>query len=206
MNLFVEQTGSFGSNCYMLSTSTAAVVIDIGEFTTPVRQFLEENRGKETLLLATHRHFDHVAGMKEAKDFCGAKTAVHVLDECGFQSAADSMGANFDIVHPSFSADVLLSDGDMLTVGDIEIGVMHTPGHTEGSVCFVIDDMIFSGDTLFFLSVGRTDFPTGNTAVLLKSLEKLFSLPRDYKVFPGHERPTTLFYERENNPYYRGKR
>lgn len=192
-----------GANCYMLSTDTAAVLIDVGEFTENVHRFLNDNKDKKILLLATHRHFDHVAGIAAAKEQSGAKVAVHALDECGLKSSADSLGAHFDIIHPPVEADLLFSDGDCLIVGDIEIKVIHTPGHTEGSCCFLIDDMLFSGDTLFHLSVGRTDFPTGNTETLLRSLGKLFSLERDYTVYPGHERQTKLYYEKQNNPYYK---
>ena len=202
MELFIENGGMLGANCYMLSSDSAAVLIDVGEFTDNVRRFLTDNKEKEIMLLATHRHFDHVAGICEAKAFSGAKIAVHSLDECGLKSAADSLGANFDVIHSPVEADLLLSDGDCLQVGDISIKVIHTPGHTEGSVCFLIDDMLFSGDTLFHLSVGRTDFPSGNTATLLRSLDKLFSLERDCPVYPGHDRQTKLYYEKQYNPYY----
>ena len=204
MKIKTEVTGEFGSNCYMLSTERAAVVIDIGEFTVGVKQFLIDNKDKELMILATHRHFDHVAGISKAKLFSGARVGIHKLDECGLLSAADSLGANFDLVHTPLEADFTFEDGDEITVGDITLRVMHTPGHTEGSVCLIADDVIFSGDTLFYRSVGRTDFPTGNLDMLTRSLKRLYALPRDYRVLPGHDRETRLSDEKANNFYIRG--
>ena len=100
-----------------------------------------------------------------------------------------------------FTPDVTVSGGETLDVAGIAVKVMHTPGHTAGGVCYIAEDCIFSGDTLFELSYGRTDFPTGSFKELKNSIvNKLFALKGDYKVFPGHGAPTTLQFEREHNP------
>ena len=105
------------------------------------------------------------------------------------------------IVHP----DELVNEGDVVKVGDMEFKVMLTPGHTQGSICFISGDTIFSGDTLFQGSCGRTDLPTGNWNDIRLSLKRLAALPGDYKVYSGHGPATTMEYERKNNPYMRSK-
>ncbi|MBQ0099516.1 MAG: MBL fold metallo-hydrolase, partial [Firmicutes bacterium] len=97
--------------------------------------------------------------------------------------------------------DKTFTDGDELNFGDLNIKVVATPGHTDGSVTFVTENNMFTGDTLFHLSIGRSDFPTGNKDELIKSVKKLFSFSGDYNVYPGHEEFTTLEYERENNSF-----
>ena len=101
----------------------------------------------------------------------------------------------------TFTPDVYVKEGDEIQLGNTSFKVLETPGHTCGSCCYLTEDAIFSGDTLFFCSAGRTDFPTGNGADLMKSLRRLAQLPGDYTVYPGHEGATTLEYERACNPY-----
>lgn len=202
MKIITEQQGNFGANCYMVSTDRAAVIIDPSVLTPKLEEFINESEGKQSIILATHRHFDHVAAVAEVKRLTGADIAVHTLDECGLLSSADSLGANFGISHTPVKADLLLEDEQVLSVGDLSIRVLHTPGHTAGSCCFVVENVIFSGDTLFRQSVGRTDFPTGDPNALMSSLTRLFALDGDYTVYPGHEQPTVLCYEKNYNPYY----
>lgn len=201
MNIKTEQQGKYGANCYMVSTDNAALLIDVFTVSDAVRAFIEESRTKQMLILATHRHFDHIAGMYEARALSGAEIAVHEFDACGFESTADSLGDMFGITHTLFTADKLLHDGDVLHVGDITVKVVHTPGHTVGSVCFIVENAIFSGDTLFRLGTGKAEFPTGNATQLKNSLKKLFEIDGDYTVYPGHDSPTTLYYEKSYNPY-----
>ncbi len=203
MNIKTEVQGALGANCYMVSTERAALLIDAAELSEGVRAFLEENRQKEILILATHRHIDHVAGLFEARRLSAAPVAIHTDDACGLSNAEDSLATALGMSQKTFEADRLLADADVLNVGDLTITVLHTPGHTDGSVCFIVENMIFSGDTLFHLSIGRTDFPTGSIDKMQQSLKKLFSLDRDYMVYPGHGEVTTLYYEKNYNPYFR---
>ena len=170
--------------------------------TEALEKFIKDSAGKQMLILATHRHFDHVAAVREAQIKSGAAVAIHPLDACGLESSVDSLGIEFGVSYEPTVPDILLQDEQVLSVGDIAVRVIHTPGHTVGSCTFLIENAIFSGDTLFFQSVGRTDFPTGDTGTLMKSLTRLFALDGDYTVYPGHEQPTTLYYEKNYNPFY----
>ncbi len=202
MKISVCVTEYFGTNCYMLENETSAVVIDPGEETPELMAFAEKNKNKsEKAILLTHCHFDHIAGIIGLKK---------VFDADVFISAADSKGLNNPIINVSkyltgnpfaVSPDKLLNDGDKLTFGQDSITVMMTPGHTAGSACFIMEDIIFSGDTLFRMNIGRYDLPTANPMELLESLKKLKNLKGDYAVYAGHGDSTTLGFERQNNIY-----
>lgn len=150
--------------------------------------------------LFTHGHFDHCgAGSQLQKD--GIDAYIHSADADklkGRGSLSYLLGIEFD----GFTADYMLSGGQVLDIAGFKIEVLHTPGHSAGSVCYVAGDIIFSGDTLFNMSVGRTDFPDGDAGALNKSItQKLFSLKGDYHLYPGHDELTTLEYQRLYNPY-----
>ena len=115
------------------------------------------------------------------------------------------MGNMFGIKHKPTSADILVDDGQRLNLGDLNVKVLHTPGHTAGSVCFIIDRIIFTGDTLFCGTIGRYDFPSGDFKTIIKSIERIVNLDGDYDLYPGHMDCTTLQYEREHNPYIVGR-
>ena len=120
---------------------------------------------------------------------------VHLISS--FKNLAFYSGKTVD----KFLPDVTVSGGETLNVAGLDVRVIHTPGHTEGGVCYIVGDAIFSGDTLFELSYGRTDFPTGDFAKLKNSIvNKLFTLKENYTVYPGHGNPSTLDFERDNNP------
>ena len=102
-----------------------------------------------------------------------------------------------------FKTDILLGEGDSLMLGETKINVISTPGHTKGGLCFIADDCIFTGDTLFFCSCGRTDFPGGDEREMYNSLIRLSKLDEKLKVYPGHDRATTIAFEKQNNPYMR---
>lgn len=150
-------------------------------------------------VLLTHGHFDHAGAAKNFQDL-GIKVYIHEKDaELLYtdKNLASSMGVQFEQLH----ADVLLKDAQILALADTAVKVLHTPGHSPGSVCLVAEDKIFSGDTLFHLSVGRTDFLGGDSNALKDSIQnKLFVLQSEYDVYPGHEGFTTLSYEKLYNP------
>ena len=153
----------------------------------------------------THGHFDHIMGVKTVQDMTGAKIYMHELEK---DFATDSR-LNLSTVIAErqcdpFVPDVLYHDGDKIPVGNLTFRVLHTPGHTIGSSCLIVKDTIFSGDTIFKGSIGRTDFPTSDPAKMLESVQKVAELEGNYAVFPAHGDSTTLDYERNTNPFMKG--
>ena len=192
-----------GSN-YMIETAGYKVLVDCGthqgadEERHEGESFPYDPTGIDAVLL-THAHFDHIGAAAELQRG-GALIVMHRDDVPlvgSFKNLAFYAGKKVE----HFTPDVTVSGGETLDVAGIAVKVMHTPGHTAGGVCYIAEDCIFSGDTLFELSYGRTDFPTGSFKELKNSIvNKLFALKGDYKVFPGHGAPTTLQFEREHNP------
>ena len=131
----------------------------------------------------THNHFDHVQGVDLLKKSSGAQTVISDVDNNNLANAE--------------KADITVKDGDELVFGDEKIEILETPGHTSGSVCLLVGDSMFSGDTLFFETIGRTE----NRKDMINSLLKLIKLDKDYIVYPGHGETTTLLYEKQNNVY-----
>ncbi len=204
MKISKTVTAYFATNCYMLENDESAIVIDPGEFTPELAEFAKRNKDKsKRAILLTHCHFDHIAGVEELKLLFDSKVYISSIDAKGLEdpriNVSDFLTGN------SFktSADEFLKDNDVLQFGCDKIKVMHTPGHTAGSVCFIMEDVIFSGDTLFRMNIGRYDLPTSNPMQLLESLNRIKKLKGNYTVYAGHGEPTTLDFERQNNPYLR---
>ncbi len=202
-------TGSLDVNCYFIIDKGHCAVIDPAD-EVPVLAYLEKENLKLTHILLTHGHFDHIGGVAKLKEATNAKICIHKKDAPMLRSD-DANFAKFAgmRVEPSV-ADEILAHNDELTVGDVRIRVLHTPGHTPGGVCYLVEDCLFTGDTLFRLSVGRWDFPGADGDELFASIkETLFALEGDYKVYPGHMDSTTLEVERNKNPFvrrYKGNR
>lgn len=152
-------------------------------------------------ILITHGHYDHIGGVNLVKEKTGAQIVVHKDEVDMLCDSEKNYGENIEPVY----ADVLIEDGSELTLGNAKIKVMHTPGHTKGGVCYIFPDdrIIFSGDTLFRLTAGRTDLYGGNARTELMSLAKIGELEGNYKVYPGHDDATTLEFERKYNRYMR---
>lgn len=193
MKMISLPAGPLHANCYILYKNSDCVIIDPGDFST-VNSVVQSNGLSAKFVILTHGHFDHCCGAKSFADR-GAEILYSKADEELIYKGlyATEFGLNYVPV----KADKYLRDGN-LTIGDFDFEVMFTPGHTKGSVCFIAEDKIFTGDTLFKGGMGRTDLEGGDFSEMLSSLKKLFSLKKDYTVYPGHGDQTTLFKEKSN--------
>ena len=185
--------GAYQTNCYIIheEKSKTCCVIDPGYTPGVVLDKLDSLGLTLEAILLTHGHFDHVGGVKELAAETGCKVYI----------CADDLS-----MPPMMTAGPLhythtYAEGDQLNLAGLAISVLHTPGHTPGSVCLLVDHAMFSGDTLFAGSCGRTDLPGGNWATILKSLRRLSSIEADFQVYPGHGESTTLAEEKLYNPY-----
>lgn len=199
MKTITFHTTALETNTYLALNGERAFVVDPGADADRILAAAEAEGAKIEWVLLTHAHFDHIGGVAELQR-AGAQVVLH-RDDLGIVSSFKNLAFYAGAKVEKFLPDVTVSGGETLDVAGVKVRVIHTPGHTAGGVCYVADDIIFTGDTLFELSYGRTDFPTGSFKELKNSvLNKLFVLPGDYRLLPGHGAPTTLAFEREHNP------
>lgn len=198
------KVGPIETNCYIAcdKVENKAAVIDPGAEAPRIISALEETGCVPEYVILTHGHYDHMSAAHDVLRSTGAKLAVYA-DEAGLLNDPQKSLFGFMNSEPfvPFTPDILLHDGDTLMLGSVPLKVIHTPGHTYGSCCLVGQDTLFSGDTLFRDSAGRTDLATGSSEQLMQSLARLFALEGDLKVLPGHGDFSTLDYERRNNPF-----
>lgn len=201
MKVISEKFGSMDNNCNLIidEKTNQSALVDCNEFSQKMIDMIGDTDLKYILL--THGHFDHIIGVKSVKEKYGAQVVISKEDEPMLNSAKLSLAVFCNAPQNNVDADIIVKDGDEITLGETKIKVMATPGHTSGSVCYIAENCIFSGDTLFYCSCGRTDFPSGSHEQMMTSLQKLKALDGDYKVYTGHNNLTTLDFERKNNPY-----
>lgn len=197
--------GPLACNCYIVGDpdTKEAIVIDPGGEAEAISELLASNQLTVTQIVATHAHFDHIVAAERLRELTGAPFRLHASDNVMLdwyqESALLFLGTELP---PPPDVDSAAAEGDTLTAGGAVLHVLHTPGHSPGSIVLVADEAVFTGDTLFAGSVGRTDLPGGDTDALVRAVrEKLFALDDDLPAYPGHGPATTLGEERRFNPF-----
>ncbi len=198
-------SGQLAANTYLVvdEETKKGFVVDPGGYNPRLTKYVKENGFKIEYIILTHGHGDHMGGVPmHMKEFEGAKLIAAKAEK---EFLADT-SVNFSIETTgkpiTLTADKYVVEGDIVEVGDLELRFIITPGHTPGGMCILVEDCLFSGDTLFRESIGRTDFPGGSFEAISKSIkEKLYILPEATRVFPGHMGPTTIGFEKGNNPF-----
>lgn len=201
--------GPVETNCYVFTDEATGKsgIVDPGYGEQGLLEYLKGSVKELEVILLTHGHHDHILGIPKVRElFPNAKIYIQEEDASSLQNPMQSLAAfaGYGKQEP-LAADVTVTDGDKVAVGETEFTVLHTPGHTKGSVCYLSGDVMFSGDTLFQGTVGRTDLLGGSFIEMMESMKKLRSLSIDYRVLPGHERETTLNREKAENEYMRDR-
>ena len=203
MYLDVFSDNSFETTCWLIAADGTddAVVVDPGFSPRRVHAMLEAEGKRPVAALATHGHYDHIGA---AGEFCGDEVPLHI-HEADVRALTDpaAWGASRDVPPVPVKDVRTLADGDMLTFAGFRIEVLHTPGHTPGSVVFRTDGWVLSGDLVFAGAVGRSDFANSDPAAMHRSLGRFLQLPDGLDVLPGHGPRTTVERERANNPFLR---
>ena len=198
--------GMIGTNCYLVinEETKETVMVDPGAYPAKVKNAVKEQGLKLKAVLLTHAHFDHIMGLSDVMEDVKVPVYVEEADLPMMTDGESNLSSTYVRGGYRFEEAVPVSDGQQLEIAGFQFRVIHTPGHTQGGVCYYVEKegVLFSGDTLFCCSVGRSDFATSSTSALIRSIkEKLFLLPDETKVFPGHMGATTIGNEKVNNPY-----
>jgi len=198
--------GPFGTNCYVVGAQAGGpgLIIDPGANATQILAAANDSKLKISLIVITHAHIDHIGALSQVKEATGADYAIHEAEASGSMGMFSRMLSS--MTGGSFSQppkpERLLKDGDNIEVGGLKFKVLYTPGHSPGGISLYGHGVLFSGDTLFNYGIGRTDFPGSSYEQIMESIEnKLFSLPDDTVVYPGHGPATTIGEEKRGNPF-----
>ena len=201
MTVHTLPLGAYQTNCYILQNGANCVIIDPGYEPDTILRFLQAHDLTADAVLLTHGHFDHVGAVEELVEATGCKLWMSQAD--WYQKPSPITAYFYPIANCDFTEVQFCQEGEVISAAGLDISVMETPGHTRGSVCYRCGDALFSGDTLFAGSCGRTDLPGGDWPTILQSLGRLAAIETDFAVYPGHGESTTLAREKRYNPYMR---
>ncbi len=193
--------GQLEANCFIIADekSKEAIVIDPGDEPDRIMDIVRENKLKVKYIVCTHAHFDHIGAVGEIKDATDAKVVIH-KDELEIYNGARDQAAFWGYeLEPLPGPDIFVKEGDVLEIGNLKFEILHTPGHSPGGICLYSEGVLFTGDTLFAGSVGRTDFYGGDMNKLKKSFLRLMSLPPETRVFAGHGPTSSISQEKAGN-------
>jgi len=198
--------GPFAANCYIVGSSSTkqGMIIDPGSEAETILRTVQQTGLSISLIVITHAHIDHVGALRAVQEKTHAQFAIHEKEKGLLLTAPMRILTSLGLtpVKSPPQPDRLLKDGDLIDIGDLHFEVLYTPGHSSGGICLLGHGVVFSGDTLFKLGIGRTDFPGMSHELLIKSIrEKLMVLPDETIVYPGHGPPTAIGDERRGNPF-----
>ncbi len=204
MRIETIHVGEMGTNCYLAwdETTNRGFLVDPGEQAEKIIRVCSRYQVKPEAVLLTHGHFDHIMAAKKIRQQYEIPVYAGTHEEELLADSEMNLSAMWAVPY-TMKADKLVNDNEVLSIAGMEITVLETPGHTSGGVCYYIkkENVLFAGDTLFCESYGRTDFPGGSMFALLRSLRgKLFVLPEETDVYPGHGQATSIGYEKTHNP------
>jgi len=193
--------GSLENNCYIIADekTNECFITDPGDEPDRILDLIHKNNLIMKYIICTHAHFDHVAAIPEIKEETKARIVLHSDDLNMYRSTKDQAAVWGYEIDPLPEPDIFVSEGDILEVGGLKFEVLHTPGHTQGSICLYGEGIVITGDTLFAGSVGRTDLQGGDISKLRKSFKRLMSLPDEIKVLAGHGPESTIKKEKIDN-------
>ena len=198
--------GPIGTNCYLLinEKTKEAVIVDPASCPDYMMNYIKTEEIKLKAVLLTHAHFDHIMGLSDVMEDIKVPVYVEEADLPMMMDGESNLSSGYMRGGYQFADAVPVRDGQQLQIAGFQFRVIHTPGHTPGGCCYYMEqeDVLFSGDTLFRTSVGRSDFPGGSASALVRSVkEKLLILPEETHVYPGHMEETTIGYEKRHNPF-----
>lgn len=198
--------GVYAANCYVITCEDTkkTAIIDPGGDANDIVNYIERNDLDLDCIILTHAHGDHIGGVPEIKDKKGVPVFIHNQDADMLKNKNRNMTSLMSGPDVEVVADKLLQDGDTIKLGNLELNIIHTPGHTRGGICIQIEDILITGDTLFTGSIGRTDFEGGSYEEIIDSIKKkLLVFDNQMKVYPGHGPESTIGVEKRTNPYIR---
>jgi len=191
------------ANCYILYNpdKKEGLIIDPGAEGARLIKFIEQEKICINYIINTHGHPDHIGANRKIKEYTNAPILIHEYDAPMLTRSGSVLSLIFPLESSSPAADTFVKDGDLIECAEMKLKVLHTPGHTPGGISLLLDDAIFTGDTLFSGSVGRFDLPGGSEEVLLNSIKKILSLDENLIIYPGHGPSTTVSEELRSNPF-----